>query len=61
VLKVARTIADLDEAPAISEGQIAEALRYRPASTNSGGATSVTPSRPHSGAAPSDLAGQLAG
>ena len=60
VLKVARTIADLDEAPAIDEGQIAEALRYRPASTNSGGATSVTPSRPHSGAAPSDLAGELA-
>jgi magnesium chelatase family protein len=31
VLKVARTIADLDAAECIGEGQVAEALRYRPA------------------------------
>jgi magnesium chelatase family protein len=30
VIKVARTIADLDDAPAISEACVAEALRYRP-------------------------------
>jgi magnesium chelatase family protein len=33
VLKVARTIADLDGAGCIGEQQLAEALRYRPAST----------------------------
>ena len=30
VLKVARTIADLDEARAVGEKHVAEALRYRP-------------------------------
>ena len=35
VLKVARTIADLDGERAISEVQVAEALRYRPAATAS--------------------------
>lgn len=31
VLKVARTIADIDGDPGVSEGHVAEALRYRPA------------------------------
>jgi magnesium chelatase family protein len=56
VLKVARTIADLDEAPTISEGQVAEALRYRPASMNNGAETSMHPPRPPSAGAPPDFA-----
>jgi len=35
VLKVARTIADLDAESAIGESQVAEALRYRPSSSSS--------------------------
>ena len=31
VLKVARTIADLDGSPAVAPAHVAEALRYRPA------------------------------
>jgi magnesium chelatase family protein len=59
VLKVARTIADLDEAPTITEGQIAEALRYRPASNDNGVAPSMIPARPPSTGARSELAPQL--
>ena len=38
VLKVARTIADLELAQCIDEPQVAEALRYRPAASPTGGA-----------------------
>ena len=60
VLKVARTIADLDNAPTIGESQVAEALRYRPASSDNG-APSMTSVRPRSISAPSDFAPQLTG
>jgi len=42
VLKVARTIADLDDAPSITSACIAEALRFRPVSA-AGGLPSLTP------------------
>jgi magnesium chelatase family protein len=61
VLKVARTIADLDAAPTITESQVAEALRYRPATNDNGGAPLMLPARQHSTSGRSDLATRLNG
>ena len=41
VLKVARTIADLDREDAVSQAHVAEALRYRPAASDSRGIPDV--------------------
>jgi magnesium chelatase family protein len=55
VLKVARTIADLDEASAIGEDQVAEALRYRAASTEGNVTTSTSPARTLATGTPTSL------